>query len=229
MIFAIKKKKMNTTQAKEISIFKFLQSQGIYPEYTKGSKAFYNSPLRDEKTPSFNIDTQKNIWYDYGTAEGGKIIDLVTKMFGISVSKALEKLSDTNFQSNIISFSFYKQNSVSTGIEIKHIQPIQNKALIQYLATRKIPLHIAKNYLQEAYYLANNKKYFALAFKNNKGGYELRNKYFKGGTSPKYYTSIISNTKSLNIFEGVYDFLSALVYYKASQPNNDTIDRKSVV
>ena len=213
---------MNSKQAKDLSIFDFLKSQGINPKYTKGNKAFYVSPFRNETKASFNVDVNKNIWYDYGTGEGGRIIDLVTKMFNISVSQALNMLSNTNVSNNNQFFSFYQQDS-NTAIEIKHIQSIQNKALIQYLTIRKIPLNIAKTYLKEVYYNTNNKKYFALGFKNDKGGYELRNKYFKNGTSPKYYTSIRNNATSLNIFEGFFDFLTALVFYKTTKPGNDTI------
>ena len=213
---------MNSKQAKNLSIFDFLKSQGINPKHTKGNKAFYVSPFRSETKASFNVDVDKNIWYDYGTGEGGRIIDLVTKMFNISVSQALNMLLNTNISNNNHFFSFYQQNS-NTAIKIQHIQPIQNKALIQYLTIRKIPLNIAKTYLKEVYYNTNNKKYFALGFKNDKGGHELRNKYFKGSTSPKHYTSIKNNATSLNIFEGFFDFLTALAYFKTVKPGNDTI------
>jgi hypothetical protein len=101
------------------------------------------------------------------------------------------------------------------------------KSIIQfyfYLKTRKINIELSKIYLKEVYFTWNDKKYFALSFQNDKGGFELRNKYFKGSNSPKYYTTIKgNNSKSLNIFEGFFDFLSALTYYKAQTPGNDTI------
>ncbi len=48
-----------------------------------------------------------------------------------------------------------------------------------------------------------------MGFKNNFGGFELRNKYFKGSSSPKEITLISNNSPDrLNVFEGFMDFLS---------------------
>ena len=214
---------MNSKQAKEIPIIKYLESQGILPENISHGKAYYLSPLRTEKAPSFKVDINKNVWFDYGTGKGGKVVDLCMLLQSVNISGALKILSGLDLGNHSNSLSFHKQETINTELEIQHIQPVQNKALIQYIASRKIPLSIARTYLKEVYYNANNKKYFALAFENDKGGYELRNKYFKGSISPKYYTSIKNNATSLNIFEGFFDFLTALVYFKTVQPNNDTI------
>jgi hypothetical protein len=129
-----------------------------------------------------------------------------------------------------LSLSFDKQNCPMAGIKIKHIQKLQTAALIQYLEQRKIPFSIACGYLKEAYYYAKNKTFFALALKNDLGGYELRNKYFKGSNSPKEITTISGSTgnNSVNVFEGFMDFLSALVYYKINKPNCSTIILNSV-
>jgi 5S rRNA maturation endonuclease (ribonuclease M5) len=66
--------------------------------------------------------------------------------------------------------------------------------------------------------------YFALAFKNGSGGYELRNPYFKGVHSSKDITIIDKKelltkrkagkeVEAVTVFEGFIDFLSALTYY----------------
>ena len=36
----------------------------------------YLSLLREERTPSFSVSYDKNLWHDFGTGEGGSIIDL---------------------------------------------------------------------------------------------------------------------------------------------------------
>jgi hypothetical protein len=103
---------------------------------------------------------------------------------------------------------------------------LQNHALIQYLESRKINASISSKYLQEAYYRTNSsdKQYFSIAFSNDKKGFELRNKYFKGSTSPKDITTIPGKTDyAVNCFEGFSDFLSALTWYKTDQPACDTI------
>jgi len=214
---------MNTTQAKQIKICDFLKSVGIEPIKVYSNYFYYKAPHREDNKPSFKVNTLKNLWYDLGTGNGGNIIDLVCEMYSCNVSTALQKLSNQNIKS----FSFQSSNDIlnnTSKIKINHIQPLQNKALIQYLTSRKITPIIAEKHISEAYYTIKNKKYFALAFKNDKGGFELRNKYFKGATTPKYITTLnIKESSSINIFEGFTDFLSALIFFKQKSPTFTTI------
>lgn len=217
---------MNCEQANKIDIAGFFRSQGRSPEKASGNGFLYFSPFRDEKTASFKVDPVKNVWFDFGTGTGGQLVDLVQQLHNVSVSGALLILSGVNIPTQ--SLSFEKQNEVSSRIEIKHIQAIKNKALIKYLEYRNIPLKIASIYLVEAYYKVSGKTYFGLAFKNDKGGYELRNEFFKSSSSPKHTTEITGNSDTINLFEGFMDFLSSLVYFRTDKPENTTIILNSV-
>jgi hypothetical protein len=81
--------------------------------------------------------------------------------------------------------------------------------------------------LKEAYYTNNDKQYFALAFENDSNGYELRSKYFKGCTK-KDITTIPGKGNSLNLFEGFFDYLSALTCFD-ERSCNTTIVLNSLV
>ena len=81
---------------------------------------------------------------------------------------------------------------------------------MQYLTERQIDLGVARKHCQEIYYKHNGKPYFALAFGNESGGYEIRNKYFKGCISPKDITVVNNNSPSCAILEGFMDYLSFL-------------------
>lgn len=214
---------MNCSQAKEISIIEFLQSQGIKPARKYAKHFWYLAPHRSENNPSFVVNLKQNIWYDKSENTGGDLLDLVKLMFCTNTAGALEKLS----QNEIKPFSFDRQNLNDTpGIHIKHTQPIQNAALIQYLNIRHIPLQLAKLYLVEAYYTTNNspKQFFSLAFRNDLGGYHLRNAKFKGIAAPGYFTSMIGSSQDqLNVFEGVFDFLSAMIHLNARRLKYDSI------
>lgn len=48
---------------------------------------------RDEKTSSFSIRTDKNLWYDFGAHKGGSVIDLLAEIKGISPTEAINKLA----------------------------------------------------------------------------------------------------------------------------------------
>ncbi|MBT3383127.1 MAG: mobilization protein [Prolixibacteraceae bacterium] len=213
---------MNCLQAKKISIIGYLASVGINPEKVKNGAAWYNSPFRTESTPSFKVDRNLNLWYDFGIGTGGNVLNLVMNLNSTDVAGALLVLQKPEYSKITFSFSEQQKPELS-NIQIKHTQPLQNRALLQYLASRGISQFKAVNFVSEAYYQVNRKQYFSLAFKNDCGGYELRNKYFKGSTSPKAITTIKGSPESVNIFEGWIDFLSALEYYKTSKPASTCI------
>ncbi len=218
---------MNCTEAKSIDMVAFIESLG-FSGTVKGTDVWFCSPYRNERTSSFKVDAQTNRFKDFGTGDSGDLIDLVMLIYKTDINGALEILSGSG---HLNSFSFSQANHEPVvrepKIHIKKIQAIQNEALVKYLAFRKIPISVASNYLEESYYTVDSQKgstFFALAFKNDKSGYELRNRYWKGCTSPKYLTSFLyPGSKQLNLFEGVYDFLSALVYHKTNYPVNTSI------
>lgn len=210
---------MNCNQAKQLNIKDFLYSNGYKPAKIYGNYLWYHAPYRKDETPSFKIDTYKNQWYDVGLGTGGNIIDLVMLMYNVPLKTALDILQGTKIQS--FSFQFEQENFQK--IQVREIKPIQHKALIQYLTQRKINIDLARLYVVEAIYTVNDTPYFGLAFRNDKQGYELRNKYFKGCASPKWITTIKGNSEKLNVFEGFFDFLSALEWHKTSRPANTTV------
>lgn len=67
---------MNIEQAKRIPLALILEKIGCKPVRDNGHKATYLSPIRHEKTPSFQVDNAKNLWYDFGIGKGGGIIEL---------------------------------------------------------------------------------------------------------------------------------------------------------
>jgi len=213
---------MNCSEAKKISIVGYLASIGKQPESVKNNSVWYCSPFRQESKASFKVDRQSNIWYDFGSGSGGNVLDLVMQINNTGLTGALLILQKPELSKHTFSF-FEQQNSYSENIEIKHVQHLQNRALIQYLVSREVTQDKARNYVQEAYYQVKGKQYFSLAFKNDRGGFELRNKYFKGSSSPKEITTIPGSKEVLNISEGFFDFLSALEFYEVKKPTGTCI------
>jgi hypothetical protein len=62
------------------------------PLRIQGDTMWYNSPLRDEKTPSFNVSKSKNVWYDFGSGEGSDAIDLYMRMNNCTFITAVKEL-----------------------------------------------------------------------------------------------------------------------------------------
>ena len=223
---------MTYKEANNISIKDYLNSLGIQPVTEKGSYGMYRSPLREDNTPSFKVDYNANLWCDYGTGEGGTLIDLVMKQNGCNAYGAICRLEqgDTN------SFSFHGKDlperdtkrQAASPIEIRRIQPLQNPALMRYLLERGISPGTAAPYVQEMYYRIGGKPYFALAFRNDSGGYELRNPRFKGSTS-KDITHIRQKGEQRDtcfVFEGFMDYLSFLTLRLENCPKYPELDRQ---
>jgi hypothetical protein len=80
--------------------------------------------------------------------------------------------------------------------------------LMSYLDNRSISQEIARQHCKEVNFCLNNRKHTAIGFENISGGYELRNEYFKGSSSPKDITFIDTQAKSVVVFEGFFDYLS---------------------
>ncbi len=213
---------MNCKQAKEIKIISYLNSLGIKPESIKNHNYWYKSMIRNhELKASFKVDTIQNCWYDHGLGQGGNILDLVMLMFNISsISEALNILDK-----KIYPFSFHKQKVTKKGIEqprIKYVKKLTNKLLLEYTKNeRLINNALIRRYCYEVYYTADNNSYFAIGFKNNLGGYELRNKYWKGCIGKKSVTLINNNSSTCYVFEGFMDFLSFIQLFPNKERQHD--------
>ena len=124
---------------------------------------------------------------------------------------------------------------------------LSSPALLSYLQERGINTALAKKECREAHFTNNGKRYFAIAFPNISGGYEIRNRYFKGCIAPKEishirqsgeprkacYVKEISHIrqsgeprKACYVFEGFMDYLSFLTLRLESCPQFPDFDRQ---
>ena len=193
-------------EARQTSIITVLEDFGIAPKRYTTKATWYLSPLREEREASFCVTLNKNLWYDFGIAKGGNVIDLVTELRSCSAGDALRYLSSqTSFFFNPRQIDQTKRSST---IQVFKVQEIRHPALIQYLQTRAIPVSIAKLFCKEVWYMYNGKTYFSIGLPNSSGGWELRNRFFKNSTAPKAYSLIRHEKEKLLLFEGMFDLLS---------------------
>lgn len=228
---------MNSQQAKSISIIDLLHNLNCEPTKKLNNDFWFNSPLHTEKTSSLKVDTNKNIWYDHGIGKGGNIIDLVVIYYNCNFSEALSKIASiVNHTNN--SFlkvqhlkDFDRTTTPTKKQEIQKVKDLQNKALINYVNSRGINTDIATKYIKEIYWInqKSNKSNFGLCFKNDTGGYEIRNSILKLNIGGKSITTIkgIDLTK-VSIFEGFMDYLTALIYFKIDRFKGTVIILNSV-
>ncbi|WP_314817057.1 toprim domain-containing protein [Hoylesella nanceiensis] len=199
---------MEIQHIKQIAITDYLQQQGYAPARVQGIHYWYYSPLRNESTPSFKVNTERNQWYDFGSGEHGDIIDLVCALHRCTISETIRLLSGAK-QVAHQEFSFGGERKISERkLKILSAQPLSNPYLLHYLAARAIPLPVASAYCSEVLFQNMNRTYYAIGFANDALGWEIRNMYFKGCIAPKAITTIKRGTDCLQIFEGFMDFLS---------------------
>lgn len=100
--------------------------------------------------------------------------------------------------------------------------------MVSYLTGRGIDPAIARTYCREVRYTTGGKEYFAIGFRNDAGGWELRNPLFKGSSTPKNITTLDNGSDTAMVFEGFIDFLSYLSLKANPTPAIDTTVLNSV-
>lgn len=137
-------------------------------------------------------------------------------------------------------FSFNQQGREAAPVapqerdlEFLTAHPISNPIIYHYLEEeRYIPKEIVDRYLVEVKYRnkGNGKEYFAFGMMNEGGGYEIRaasSQYsFKSALIVRDITLIRGmspDRKTVNIFEGMTDFLSLLVMMNTGNLSGDSI------
>ena len=215
-------KEEDLSRIKRYPIVEYLERKGIKPVRRTAAYALYRSPLREETQPSFKVDTEKNLWIDYGEGRGGSIIDLCMRMEGCTLSEAIRRLGQN--ASLDAAYGLSKEKSDIDTSPVTPWQPSGARKLIEvsdtlpshleaYLADKRcIDLNRARPFLKCVCYEVRGRCYQAIGFANQSGGYELRDdNVFKGTIAPKDITPIFTDrAEPVCIFEGFMDFLSFL-------------------
>ena len=87
-------------------------------------------------------------------------------------------------------FLLKKEEQEANKIKVINEREITSLALLRYLHKRRIPIDITSKFCREIDYELYSKNHYAIGFKNNAGGYELRNEKFKASSFPKDTTLI---------------------------------------
>ncbi|HRO41720.1 MAG TPA: toprim domain-containing protein [Flavipsychrobacter sp.] len=205
---------LSISEAKEIDMVSFLAGLGYEPSKIRNNDYWYHSPLRDEKTPSFKVNRRLNCWYDHGLGKGGNLIDFAILYHGCTISELLQNLSGNfSFHKPVPRTTFTKQEQESQ-LKILGDFALSSSALLRYLQQRRIPVDIADRYCREVRYELNGKVYYGIGFRNDSGGFEIRNPYFKASSSPKGITSFNNDAEEVIVFEGFTDFLSFMAIHQ---------------
>lgn len=116
----------NLEEIKSIPIQDVCNLLGIRLDKRSGANIF--GKLRNEKTSSFSINPEKNIWRDWGINKGGSTIDLVMEVEGLDRGKAIKYLADSfNIQGEKNEYS-----SLPSKNQFKEIGIISDRAIANF-------------------------------------------------------------------------------------------------
>ncbi len=121
----------------------------IIGDYVPLKKAGSNykgiSPFKAEKTPSFMVSSEKNIWHDFSSGQGGDVFSFIMQIEGIEFREALEMLAKragvtlkarpkdkSNTQSNTKLY-----DALEMSMKFYHLQLSKNKKALQYLTDER--------------------------------------------------------------------------------------------
>ena len=204
---------MTIEEIRDMPITTFMHKLGCKSTKKRGKEVWFHAPYRSDKTPSFCVNTEKNIFNDFGAGVGGDIFTLAGLM-----------INSTDFMAQVRYIGEVTNNPIEQSEPPKYepepivpqfsdveVKPLNHPALLAYLRQRGIPSDIATENCVEIHYKLHDKRYFAVGFHNESGGYEIRNKFFKGSIPPKAVSLISNGSDTVNVYEGFMDFLSGLV------------------
>lgn len=206
---------MTIDEIRRLPLETFLQRLGHSPTVQKRHDLWYNAPYREERTPSFKVNTDRNVWFDFGLGRGGDIFTLAGELAG-----STDFLTQAKYISEAVGGNFVPRPAprpAKERISEPAFQEVEQRTLLYgvlkgYLSERGIPSEVAARHCRQVSYRVHGKSYFAIGFQNVSGGWELRSKLFKGCIPPKDI-SLVSRqgtpTDACDVFEGFFDFLSA--------------------
>lgn len=224
---------MTTQEAKNIRIADYLQSLGYTPVKRQGNSLWYKSPFREETDASFKLNTELEKWYDFGIGKGGNIIALAAELYhSEDVPYLLKRMEERTPYIRPASFSFGKRQTLNRSFQVLQAGGLSSPALITYLQERGINIELAKRECRELRFENNGRTYFAIGFPNMAGGYEVRNRYFKGCIAPKDITYIKQQGEPRSmcyLFEGFMDYLSFLSVRVRNNPQYPRLDTQDYI
>ena len=203
---------MSIEEIRDMPVTDFLHKLGQKSVRQRGNEVWFHAPYRSDRTPSFCVNTKKNIWNDFGAGMGGDIFTLAGLMINSNDFMAQAKYIGevTNNPVECSKPPVYESMPTEPQFTDVEVKQLNHPALLGYLRERGIPSDIATAHCVEIHYKLHGKNYFAVGFPNESSGYEIRNKFFKGSIPPKAVSLIRQGSTTVNVYEGFMDYLSGL-------------------
>ena len=158
---------MDVRQMREIPIADFLNAMGVCPAKQRGQVLWYSAPYRMERTPSFKVNTAKNVWFDFGIGKGGDIFDLAGAFIG-SEDFLLRAafIAKSGACSLPVMTQSPRNKEGEPAFEDIWVRSLQDSKLLGYMEKRGINAHVVIPNDEEVRSRVRGKRYYTIGFRN---------------------------------------------------------------
>ena len=116
----------------EVDIFEVVSQ---YVDLKKRGKNYFGlSPFRSETKPSFSVAPDKNMWYDFGSGQGGNAVQFLIEYEKISFSEAIRSLAEKH---NIEIIEVGDEQQSNLYDQLYEIHNLANLFFINNLSSKK--------------------------------------------------------------------------------------------
>ena len=151
---------MNINEIRNISLVDFLNRLGYKPTGRDSKGLWFYAPYRSERKPSFHVNPNKGVWFDFGTGAGGDIFSLAGAMSG-----STDFVRQAAFIAEKMSLPCakpykpmpFKEEPTFENVEISRLE---SPSLLGYLRKRGIPCDVAQQYCVQVDYRLHGKDYY---------------------------------------------------------------------
>ncbi len=144
----------------EVNIFEVISQ---YVDLKKRGKNYFGlSPFRSETKPSFSVAPDKNMWYDFGSGQGGNAIQFIIEYEKISFAEAIRSLAE-KYNIEIIEVGDEQQSNLYD--QLYEIHNLANLFFINNLSSKKGVK--AKSYMKDRFFDDSIMKNFSIGFAND--------------------------------------------------------------
>ena len=141
----------------EVDIFEVISQ---YVDLKKRGKNYFGlSPFRSETKPSFSVAPDKNMWYDFGSGQGGNSVQFLIEYEKISFSEAIRSLAE-KYNIEIIEVGDEQQSNLYD--QLYEIHNLTNLFFINNLSSKKGMK--AKSYMKDRFFDDTIIKKFSIGF-----------------------------------------------------------------
>ena len=141
----------------EVDIFEVISQ---YVDLKKRGKNYFGlSPFRSETKPSFSVAPDKNMWYDFGSGQGGNAVQFLIEYEKISFSEAIRSLAEKH---NIEIIEVGDEQQSNLYDQLYEIHNLANLFFINNLSSKKGSK--AKSYMKDRVFDDTIIKRFSIGF-----------------------------------------------------------------